>query len=89
MAYQNDFSRAKRMAAVRFAFYIHLVVYVFVNLMLIAINLATTPWYFWFMWPLLGWGIGLLAHGVVTSALPLGGKVHRHLIEEEMRKSRP
>ena len=44
-------------------FKIHFAAYVLVNLMLIAINLLTTPNTLWFYWPLIGWGIGILAHG--------------------------
>lgn len=51
----------------RTAFRVHATVYVAVNLLLIAIwfttwqlNDATS--YPWFMWVLLGWGIGLAAH---------------------------
>lgn len=37
--------------------------YVLVNLALIAIWAATGGGYFWPLWPLLGWGIGLASHG--------------------------
>lgn len=39
-----------------------------VNLLLCAINLLTSADYLWFVWPLLGWGIGLASHafGVVS-----------------------
>jgi uncharacterized membrane protein len=47
-------------------FQIHLAAYVAVNLLLIAINLLTTPTVLWFFWPLLGWGIGILAHGAAV-----------------------
>jgi hypothetical protein len=40
-------------------------VYVLVNLLLVGINLLT-PGRLWFYWPLLGWGIGLLAHFVAV-----------------------
>ena len=43
-----------------------LIAYVLVNLLLIAINLYTAPHQLWFFWPLLGWGIGILAHGYGT-----------------------
>jgi hypothetical protein len=48
--------RAKR------AFWIHLAVYVAVNALLILIWAMTTGEYFWPVWPLLGWGIGVAAH---------------------------
>jgi hypothetical protein len=44
----------------------HFIAYVLVNLLLIAINLYTTPQQLWFFWPLLGWGIGIFAHGFAT-----------------------
>jgi len=43
-------------------FSVHLVVYVLVNAMLIAINLIYSPEAIWFFYPLLGWGIGITAH---------------------------
>jgi hypothetical protein len=43
-------------------FSVHLVVYVLVNAMLIAINLINSPESIWFFYPLLGWGIGITAH---------------------------
>ncbi len=47
-------------------FKIHFAVYVLVNLLLIVINLLTTPDELWFYWPLLGWGIGIIAHGAAV-----------------------
>ena len=46
--------------------YIHAVIYLMINLGIIAINLLTSPGIFWFVWPLLGWGIGLAAHAVAV-----------------------
>lgn len=42
----------------------HFIVYIVVNLMLIAINLITAPGTYWFIWPLFGWGLGVLGHAV-------------------------
>ncbi len=51
-------------------FIMHLVAYILVNAFLIWINLSQDG-YLWFYWPLFGWGIGLIIHGV---ALALSGK---------------
>jgi hypothetical protein len=72
MEYRDEVSRATKVGKVRRGFYIHLTAYVVVNVLLIAINLATSPKYLWFVWALLGWGIGILAHALVTFALPRG-----------------
>ena len=45
-------------------FFFHFWSYVLVNAILIAVNLLLTPQHLWFFWPLLGWGIGILAHGL-------------------------
>ena len=43
-------------------FSVHLVVYVLVNAMLIAINFIYSPETIWFFYPLIGWGIGISMH---------------------------
>lgn len=50
-------------------FYIHLGVYAIVNVFLIVLNFITSPSYFWAIWPLLGWGVGLGAHAVSVFGL--------------------
>jgi hypothetical protein len=69
MEHGNNPGRARRVAGVTRGFYIHLAAYVVVNAVLVGINLATTPERLWFRWPLLGWGIGILAHTIVTFAV--------------------
>ena len=44
-------------------FYVHLAVYVSVNLGLFIID-AIQGGGWWFFWPAIGWGIGLCAHGI-------------------------
>jgi hypothetical protein len=48
------------------AFYLHAMIFVLVNVLLMAINLATSPDKWWSVWPLLGWGVGLVAHGIAV-----------------------
>lgn len=43
-------------------YYGHLTAYVAVNLMLLTINLLSSPDHLWFLYPLLGWGIGMAIH---------------------------
>ena len=40
----------------------HVAVYVIVNLFLVGIWALSGQGYFWPIWPILGWGIGLLFH---------------------------
>ena len=46
------------------AFYMHAFQYVVVMLGLTIVNLLTSPAYLWVLWAALGWGVGLLAHGL-------------------------
>ena len=43
-------------------FFIHLFVYLAVNALLVVVNLLYDPNYYWFLFPLLGWGVALAAH---------------------------
>jgi hypothetical protein len=46
----------------RRAFWGHFVSFLAVNLFLILLNLITSPSYFWAIFPILGWGLGLFFH---------------------------
>jgi hypothetical protein len=41
----------------------HVAIYVIVNTMLVAIWALSGQGYFWPVWPILGWGVGLVLHG--------------------------
>lgn len=57
--------RARRRVGMRVGFFIHAFVFTLVNLGLLAINTATGgP--LWSRFPLMGWGLGLAIHGIVT-----------------------
>ena len=45
-------------------FYSHAIKYVVVISLLFVINFATDARYIWAWWPMLGWGFGLLSHGL-------------------------
>lgn len=64
---EERLARARQQVAALKAFYIHLFVFAVVLLLLAIINAATGgPW--WVLWVLLGWGIGVLAHGLFVFA---------------------
>ena len=85
MQYQDSFTSAGSGAGARVGFYAHLTVYLLVNALLIGINLGTSTQHLWFRWPLLGWGVGVLAHAIVAFALPRRVGTRRRLIREKMR----
>ena len=54
-------SAARKQAKREVAFYRNLASFVLVNAFLVALNLLTSPGTFWAIWPLLGWGIGIVS----------------------------
>ncbi len=65
MTEQTNLIRARQKVAAIKGFYIHLAVFVPVLALLLAINVATgREW--WVHWPLLGWGIGIVAHAAAV-----------------------
>jgi hypothetical protein len=82
MNYDDTHGRAQCRAGAKLGFYIHLFVYVTVNLFLIFVNLSTNPHRLWFRWPLFGWGIGLFCHGF---AIFVGPKLRQRLVDRELK----
>ncbi len=48
----------------RLGFYSHIFFYVAVNLVLLAVNHLLSPERQWSRWVLLGWGLGVVLHGL-------------------------
>jgi hypothetical protein len=72
---RERYDRARRRVRELRAFYLHATVFVAVNVLLHVINFIAAPGAYWAFWPLLGWGIGLLAHAAATYRwMPFAGK---------------
>jgi hypothetical protein len=75
--------RAQRRLAAEKGFYIHLTTYVIVIGFLFLINAMTgSKW--WFVWPALGWGVGLLVHA--AAAFGLVGLIGHDWEERRLRE---
>jgi len=61
-------------------FLIHLGVYVLVVGLLAALNLYRNPGNIWFIWVLLGWGIGVAAHGLAILLQRSGRREERSFL---------
>jgi hypothetical protein len=84
----NDIeSRARRRVGMKLGFYTHAVVYVVVNLGLFAISSVSGRGN-WHVWPLLGWGLGLAIHGIVTFISLSGEGVRERMLEREIERLR-
>ncbi len=80
------YERASKRVAAKMSFFLHLTVYVVVNLLLVAINLVASPHELWFYWPLFGWGIGLLFHGLSVFFFSRVDNLKERMIRKEMAR---
>ena len=67
-------------------FYFHLAQYVIVVTLLLGINLWTRPQYLWVGWVAMGWGIGVLFHGlrVFERFSPFGADWEKKEVEKRL-----
>ena len=78
---------AIRRADMKLAFRSHVLAYAVVNAGLVVIYMMTSFGdYFWPIWPMLGWGIGVGAHA--ASVYMNGEGMRDRLIEEELERLR-
>lgn len=75
---------ARRRVEMKRGFIVHLLLYITVNAMLFAIWFGTGRGYPWFLWPLAGWGIGIVANAI-TVAMELWSPQQR-AIEREVQR---
>lgn len=59
---QQNYLKAKKRVEDIKGFYIHLLVFILVNPIIILVNLTFVPQFYFFWFALLGWGFGLFFH---------------------------
>ena len=80
-------SRAHRRVRRKMGFFTHALVFVLVNLGLVAAHaIGGTP--HWPSFPLWGWGLGLAIHGVVTFIALQGEGLKRNMLAREIEQLR-
>ncbi len=85
---EEKYKAAKRRVDEIKGFYSHLFAYVGVNVVLLVINLVTSPYALWFYWVTVFWGIGLFWHamGVFAFSKFTGASWEKKKIEEIMEQ---
>lgn len=83
----KTYQKARGRAEAKYQFYVHVAVYVAVMVLLVVINMITSPEANWSIWPLLGWGLAVVLHGL--RVFVLGGKsaIVDAMTEDELKKS--
>ncbi len=84
----EDYERAKGRAEAKYRFFVHAVIYAAVMLLLVVINMITSPGTVWFIWPLIGWGLAVGLHGARVFLLADKDMIIDALTERELRHSR-
>lgn len=77
---------ARRRAGAKLGWYIHALVYLVVNVALVLIAYVSGSSRPWPIYPALGWGLGLLLHGVAVFMLGSGSGLHERLIARERER---
>jgi hypothetical protein len=89
MTEEQIYALAKRRVEARRDLVIHLIVYLGVNALLICLWLFVTGRGFpWFVFPLGGWGIGLVAHFFSTRVHKEAERIRSARVEEEAKRIR-
>ncbi len=82
----NKYEIARRRVKDKLDFYCHLATYVVVCTFLYFINMKTSPGYDWYVWPVMGWGIGVFFHGLNVFVLGKHSGVVDRMIQKEIDK---
>ena len=87
---KEKYRKAKEKVKCLKDFYSHLVAYCLVISFLVFVNLKTSPGYYWFWFPMFGWGIGVGIHAfsVFGKDLILGEDWEDKKIKELMDKDK-
>lgn len=87
---QNIYLKAQKRVEDIKAFYGNLTVYIIIISGLAILNLVTYPQHLWFLYPGIGWGIGVVIHGMsVFNYMPfLGSNWEEKKIQELMNKDK-
>jgi len=84
---QDLMQQARRRVKIKTGFYIHLLVYALVNTGLLVANLlGGGPR--WHLAPLLGWGLGLAIHGLVSLLALRGDGLRERMLATELQHLR-
>jgi len=84
-AQDSKLERARKIAARKLDFLRHFTIYAVVMAVLAIINNTTWRGYQWWLWPALGWGIGVVAH-FLSAYVNQGGSLEKRMIQRELER---
>jgi len=85
-----EYRRARKRVKAKKGFFYHLASYAIVIGFLFCLNIVTSPFEMWWIFPALGWGVGLAFHYLGVFGLPFlnigSAEWEEKEMEKEMRK---
>lgn len=78
--------KSRKTVNAKLGWYLHLTTYVILNSLLITINYITSPQYLWFLWIVLGWGVGLCFHAVILFMFYGPSSIKEQMLKKEMER---
>ena len=86
MSEEEIYRKAREKVEEKKGFYTHFIVYILVNILLVIIWAATGAGFPWFIFPLGGWGIGVLFHFLGVFVFSRQTSWERREIEKEVER---
>ncbi|WP_296446203.1 2TM domain-containing protein [Rhodoferax sp. UBA5149] len=77
---------ARWRAGAKLGWYVHVTVYVLVNLLVFAMSKYGFGSRSWSIFPLLGWGVGVVLHGVSVFVLGSGSGLRERMVQKERER---
>ena len=87
MSEEEIYKQARKRVEEKKGFYTHLATYILVNILLVIIwAFPAGGGYLWFLWPLGGWGIGILFHFLGVFVFSRRSNWEKREIEKEVER---
>lgn len=87
---ESQYREARKRVKKKKDFYEHLTTFVVMSVFFFLLNMVTAPGSWWFYWPILGWGFGVVFHYLDTFGVPGVGTLSKEweerAIQEEVRR---
>lgn len=77
---------ARKRAGAKLGWYVHATLYVLVNLLIFSMSHYAYGNRPWSLGPLLGWGLGLVLHGVSVFVLGSGSSLRERMVQRERER---
>lgn len=88
MSEEEYYKKARKIVKAKKDFRGSAIAFAIIMPIMIIINLMTSPEYLWFLWALLGWGMGLMGAYNEAYIKPKNEEQDSHEVEKEMEKLR-